>query len=252
MGTIASQEVYGIHGPAVLERAGRELHRLDALWSPCRPGNIVDVIRRAAGREMVTVDADTLQVLRMAKALGLSARGAFDITSDPLIRLWRRALGSGVPPHRHEIEELLPLVGTNHLKLKSRSTVYLPYRGQGVDLGGIGKGFAADRLRQIYCDAGIRHAAINIGGNVLVMNRKPDGTPWRIGIKDPGDPGNRLLGYVEVEDCSVVTSGAYEQCFEHTDPAGIPRRFHHIVDPRTGWPAESGLEGVTVVSSSSV
>lgn len=251
MGTIACQEVYGINGAKVLELVCRELHRLDALWSPYRPGNMVDAIRKAAGREPVTADPDTLQVLKTAKSLGLFARGSFDITLDPLLKLWRRAARAGRPPSGDEVEALLPLVNIRDLELDSDKGVYLHRRGQGVDLGGIGKGYAADRVGEIYRQAGIRHALVSIGGNVLVLNGKPDGTPWRIGIKDPACPNGKLTGYIEAENCSVVTSGDYEQYFEYSDSAGGTQRYHHIIDPRTGWPVESGIAGVTVMSPSS-
>lgn len=251
MGTVVYQEVYGINGAAAAEKALRELHRLDALWSPYRPGNIVDVMRKAAGKSSVSADPDTLRVLLTAKELGALSGGVFDITADPLIELWRKAARETVPPRHDKLEEKLALVNFADLQINCGGLIYLPRPGQGLDLGGIGKGYAADQIYEIYREAGVRHAVLNIGGNVLVLNGKADGTPWKIGIKNPAFPQSELVGYIEATNCSVVTSGDYEQFFEYTDPDQGPRRYHHIIDPRSGWPADSGITGVTVVSPSS-
>ncbi len=251
MGTVACQQVYGLNGVAAAERAGRELNRLDALWSPYRPGNIVDAVHKAAGGGAVTADRDTLQLLQTAKAVGLLSRGAFDVTADPLMRLWRKAAQRKALPHAGEVEKMRALVCIADLQIGSGAYIRLPRRGQGLDLGGIGKGYAADRVREIYREAGIRHAILNMGGNVLLLSGKPDGTPWKVGVRNPASPHAELVGYIEAEDCSVVTSGDYEQYFDYTDPLLGTRRLHHIMDPRSGWPAESGISGVTVVAASS-
>ena len=197
------------------------------------------------------VDADTLQLLQTAKAVGLLSRGAFDITVEPLMRLWRTATKRKVPPHADDIEKMRSLVSIADLQIDYGAQIRLPRRGQGLDLGGIGKGYGADRVREIYREVGIRHAVLNIGGNVLLLSGKPDGTPWKVGVRSPSSPYSELVGYIEAKDCSVVTSGDYERFFDYTDPLLGTRRLHHIIDPRSGWPADSGISGVTVVAASS-
>jgi thiamine biosynthesis lipoprotein len=118
--------------------------------------------------------------------------------------------------------------------------------GQSIDLGGIGKGFAGDRFLEIFKKYGISSAFTNIGGNVAAIGAKPDGSPWRVGIQHPRQE-NSLIGLVSVADRAVVTSGDYQRYFMGRDG----KRYHHILDTSTGYPAESGLVSVTVVAGSS-
>jgi thiamine biosynthesis lipoprotein len=126
-------------------------------------------------------------------------------------------------------------------------TAGLRHGGQSVDLGGIGKGFAGDRIREVFKKFGIPSAYSNLGGNVVTLGAKPDGSPWQIGIQHPRQESG-LIGSVSVVNQTVVTSGDYQRCF--TDSQG--RRHHHILDPTTGYPAESGLISVSIVTEKSL
>ena len=126
-------------------------------------------------------------------------------------------------------------------------TAGLRSTGQSIDLGGIGKGFAGDRIREVFKCFDITSAYSNLGGNVVTLGAKPDGRPWRVGIQHPRRE-QELVGAVAVVDQTVVTSGDYQRYF--TDEQG--KRCHHILDPKTGYPAESGLMSVTIVSESSL
>ena len=142
---------------------------------------------------------------------------------------------------------MLPKVNYSDLVLDPQAgTAMLRKAGQSVDLGGIGKGFASDRFMQIFQEQGILSAFSNIGGNVSTLGNKPDGRPWRVGLRHPRDIG--LLGAVEVTGKAVVTSGDYERFF--IDRQG--RRFHHILNPLTGYPAESGLVSVSVIADNAM
>ena len=115
--------------------------------------------------------------------------------------------------------------------------------GQGVDLGGIAKGYTSDRLMQLFEEYGLRSAIISLGGNVQLYRDKPDGSLWKCGVQDPYN-GSELLGILRAENCAVITSGAYERYFE--DDEGTV--YHHILNPETGYPANNGLISVTIVS----
>jgi thiamine biosynthesis lipoprotein len=142
----------------------------------------------------------------------------------------------------------MALVGYEDLTLdRDRMTVGLKRTGQSIDLGGIGKGFAADKIVELFRGYGISSAFTNFGGNVAAIGSKPDGSPWHVGIRHPRKEEG-LIGAVLVSDKSVVTSGDYQRYFVDND--GI--RYHHILDPATGYPADSGLVSVTVISDSSV
>ena len=252
MGTLAYQEVYGLHGRSVIERVNQMLTHLSNLWSPSNPSNIMARVRETAGAQGVRADRETLRVIRVAKDISLISEGAYDITVDPLIRLWRKAIREKLPPPTERVRETLSLVDHSDLRISPDGEILLARAGQGIDLGGIGKGYAADLADVLYEENGIRRAILNIGGHVMAKGERPGGGAWRIGVKDPRSSGSRPIGYIEAVDCSVVTSGDYELFFEIRDSGGRLKRLHHIIDPRTGWPVDNGIASVTVVSSSSI
>lgn len=251
MGTVVWQQVYGIHALSAAETAVREIERLDRLWSPLGRGNILQKLRDNAGAAPQTTDDDTASILSTAKDIARLSHGRYDITAEPLTTLWRQAHRSMTPPCKERIDNARRLTAIGDLHLLPGNNVYLARAGQGIDLGGIGKGFAADRVRTIFQQAGICHALVNLGGNVMAQGAKPDGSAWKIGIKDPHNPNGPLIGCIDARDCSVVTSGGYERFFDYTDTSHHRHRYHHIIDPTTGYPAESDVAGVTVVSPSS-
>lgn len=172
--------------------------------------------------------------------------GLFDITVGPLADLWDYKHAHKPPPD-DRIAAILPLVHYADLKLEPSSrTAGLKKSGQSLDLGGIGKGYASDRFMEVFRSCGVSSALSNVGGNVSTLGAKPDGSPWRVGIRHPRKDG--LLGAVDVSGSAVVTSGDYERFF--LDDKG--RRFHHILDPVTGYPATSGLVSVTIVADSAM
>ncbi len=174
--------------------------------------------------------------------------GCFDVTIEPLVNLWKQAKETFAPPSQSAIEQTLSLVDYRDLELDAwEMTVGLANIGQSVDLGGIGKGFAGDKVLEVYKAFGITSAYSNLGGNVVTLGTKPDGSPWHIGIQHPREE-IQLIGVVSVENQTVVTSGDYQRYF--SDNQG--KRYHHILDPKTGYPAESGLVSVSVVAEKSV
>jgi thiamine biosynthesis lipoprotein len=256
MGTTVSQKLYGRRARAASREVVRQIALLERRWSVFRSSSEFHTIAEAAGRHPVLIHPDTAHLLQRAVELGELSGGRFDITGGAVTRLWRAAAEHGVPPQPAEIAERLRLVDWRELHLDAeRPSAYLPRAGQQLDPGGIGKGFAADRARRIYRRYGIRHGFINLGGNVLTLGGRPDGAAWKVGIRTPasapcaaprsGQTGAALIGYVEVRDAAVVTSGDYEDCFEHGG-----RRYHHIIDPRTGYPADTDTVSVTIVAPS--
>jgi len=159
-------------------------------------------------------------------------------------------MGKGSFAQRDEtsIKQLLSLVDYRDLILDPwEMTVGLKNVGQSVDLGGIGKGFAGDKILDVFKEYGISSAYSNLGGNVVTLGAKPDGSPWHVGIQHPRQE-NRLIGSVSVVGKTVVTSGDYQRYF--TDNQGI--RHHHILNPSTGYPSQSGLVSVTIVAERSL
>lgn len=213
-----------------------------------------DIMRlaAAAGKNPVEVSADTLTVLKRAIEIGNATEGALDVAIGPLVKLWGIYTDHPQVPSQAQIDELLPLTRLDDLILAGK-TAYLKKAGMVVDVGGIAKGWAADQAARYLKSRGVTSAIIDLGGNVYVIGAKPveGGTrPWKIGIQDPfAEERGTILGTVSAVDTSLVTSGVYERKF--TDPAtGLT--YHHILDPKTGKPSDSGLVSVTVVGPSSI
>ena len=248
MGTVVEQRIYNcspLRSRRIAAKTAREIDHLEKLWSVFRAESEINRIGQAADQRPVKVHTDTLRVLQRAKELSCKCDGRFDITAAPLTELWRQATLDGVPPEGEAVTKQLALVDWESLELDERGLAYLPRKGQGIDLGGIGKGFAADRAEEVYRRHGVTSGLINLGGNVMAVGSRKDGTPWRVGIRYPDVGQSALAGYVKVSDTAVVSSGGYEHYFDYRG-----RRYHHILDPTTGWPAETEVLGVTVVSAS--
>lgn len=246
MGTEMAHKAFGRHSMKALRAVENEAQRLERLLSRFLPESDISRINRSAGVKREKISPETYETLSRAMEYSVITQGLFDITVGPLADLWdyKHALE---PPADNKIELVLPLVNYNDLELDAvQKTAGLKNSGQSVDLGGIGKGFASDRFMEIFQEFGVISAFSNIGGNVSTLGNKPDGSPWRVGIRHPRLNG--LLGAVAVTGKAVVTSGDYERYF--LDKEG--RRFHHILNPITGYPAESGLVSVTVVADSAM
>jgi len=248
MGTVVTQKVYGRRAAAAASRVLGELQRLERLLSAFLPETDVSRINASAGLGPVDVSPETFEILEMALRISEMSQGAFDVTTGPLTRLWSVTSDHPqVPPHE-AITAALELVGFRHVKLdRERRTCSLPMRGQAIDLGGIAKGYAADRAAQVYRGMGVRSALIDIGGNVYAVGARPDGQPWVAGVQDPKGNRGDIVGTLKLKDASAVTSGGYERGFT-ADGAW----YHHIIDARSGYCSRSDIAGVTVVARDSM
>ena len=247
MGTGIAHKAFGFgSGPAdALRQIENEAERLECMLSRFQPGSDISRINRSAGIKREKVNPETCDILSCALECS-AAQGLFDVTVGLLADLWDYKHASE-PPGYGRIEEVLPMVDYNGLELDAAARkAGLKNTGQHIDLGGIGKGFAGDRFMEIFKKNGVTSAFSNIGGNVSTLGNKPDGSPWRVGIRHPRLNG--LIGAVEVSGKAVVTSGDYERYFFSKEG----KRFHHIMDPATGYPAESGLVSATVVADSAM
>ncbi len=226
---------------------------LTELWQACGQyerllsktvaGSDIDRINRAEGAT-VTVDPETWAILRRAKEISAMTDGAFRVTIAPLSALWDFTGGTMRMPTDQERLAALPLTDDSRLVLGEGSTVTLP-AGMQLDLGGIAKGYIADQLARMVRERGVT-GTLNFGGNVYAVGVKDGGAPFRIGIADPSQP-EQAMAVVSVTDASVVTSGTYERCFTRDGAT-----YHHILDPATGLPADTGIASATIVSSSSM
>lgn len=242
MDTVMTLTAYGPGGEAAVDEAARELQRLDALWSVGKPDS--DLARLNAGKTQ-TVSAETAALLERALDISRETGGLFDATIYPLVELWGFPTDEPHVPADTDIAATLPLVDSARVTLAGERVDLSP--GQKLDLGGIAKGYASARVMDIFRAHGVESGMVSLGGNVQTHGVKPDGSPWRIGIRDPEGSAGSYLGVLSVEDKAVITSGGYERFFEEDG-----RRYIHILDPRTGWPAQSDLQSATVVSADGV
>lgn len=245
MDTVMNLTVYGENAAAALESAEKELHTLDEdVLSRTAEGSELYALNTSNG-ETVECGADDILPALIETALTISdaTDGAFDPTLAPVLDVWGFTKDEHRVPSADELKELLSHTGCGKVALEKTAdgwTVTL-LDGAQLDLGGIAKGYAADLLRAQLEKEGVTSATLDLGGDVFVMGRKTDGSDWRIAVKDPADTES-YLGVVSAADKFIVTSGVYERYFEEN---GV--RYHHILDPKTGCPAESGLVSVTVL-----
>ena len=246
MGTIMAHAAYGQNAEGALQALVGESLRLEKMLSRFVPESEISALNQAAGKSCRPVSAETFSILSEAKRLSVESAGAFDVTVGPLVDLWDFHHATS-PPSPSRIRQTARLVNYRDLTLyPGTCEAMLRRHGQSLDLGGIGKGYASDAFMRLLQSMGITSAFSNLGGNVSTLGTRPDGSPWRVGIRHPRGEG--LIGVVEVVGKAVVTSGDYELFF--MDRSG--RRYHHILDPRTGCPAASGLISVTVIADSAM
>lgn len=246
MGTLVYQRVYGLDGERCCELARAEVMRLERLWSVFITTSEVNELARRAGAGGLHVAPETAAIISEANAFHDFTEGAFDVTTAPLTALWRAAAARGSAPTAQELETTRALVRGDDLELTAPCEARLRRAGQRIDLGAIGKGYAADSCISLYREHGIRHALVDLGGNVAALGGKSDGTPWRVGLQVPGQARGKTFGWIEVRDASVVTSGNYERGYQFG-----AERYGHVLDPRTGMPLPNIASSVTVVDASS-
>lgn len=248
MDTVMSVTLYDGGDTDALVAAQQEVNRLDQLWSRTRPESDVSRLNAAAGSGTpVEVDPDTAALLEQADRAARESGMAFDPVMAPVMDAWGfGATGSESTavhrvPSQAELDALLPL--TRDLPRVEGTAVSLPLAGQAVDLGGIAKGAAAGHVLEVLTGHGVGSAIIDLGGNITALGEKPDGSPFRVMVKDPRDSEGGICVLSLADGATCSTSGGYERYFEEDG-----RVYHHIIDPSTGYPAQSGLLSVTVVS----
>lgn len=238
MDTVMSFTAYGRNGEKAVEEAVREVQRLDALLST---GNASSEVSEINASGSGTLSEDSRILLERALEIHKETGGLFDPTIYPLMQLWGFPTREYHVPTDAELKETLSLVDASDVQYDGASVTL--GEGQKIDFGGIAKGYTSARIMELFRSYGIRSGFVSLGGNVQTIGKKPDGTAWQIGIQDPDSVQGDVLAVVEAEDQAVITSGGYERYFEEDGNTYI-----HIIDPRTGYPADGDLSSVTVVS----
>jgi len=246
MDTIIEITAYGPQAEEGVKESFVEIHRLHSLANNFDENSQVSKINQVAGKNKVLAESDLIAIVNHSRDFSSKLGGAFDVTIGPLTELWGIGRKGEYIPSQAEIEQSLSLVDYRLIEVdETANTIYLPKAGMRLDLGGIAKGYAVDKVIEILKAKGITSALINAGGDVRVIGNKPDGTPWRIGVQHPrlADEISAKLSLSQWD--TMVTSGDYQR-FIMKD--GI--RYSHILDPRTGRQL-SEIASVTIVTNNS-
>ncbi len=242
MDTIMTITAYGDNSEKAVDEAVQEIQRLDKLLSVGDNDSEVSKIN-ASGGGILSNDCRILT--QRSLDIYRTTDGAYDITVYPLMELWGFTGDEPALPDDEDIQNVLSSCGSDKLTFDNKKLTL--GENQGIDFGGIAKGYTSSRIMEIFKKYDILSGIVSLGGNVQCFDTKPDGSFWRCGITDPDGPqdSSKLLGVVEVMDKAVITSGGYERYFK--DDKGYV--YHHIMDMQTGYPSQSDLSSVTVVSN---
>ena len=238
MNTYMTFTVYGEDAQAALQEAEECIQQVEGLWSVTDEDSEIYQANHSGGQP-VTVSEETAEIISFALEMAQRTGGALDPTIYPVLTAWGFTTDSKQVPSQQQIAQLLEQVGYDRIQLNG-TELTVP-DGMELDLGAVGKGYTADLVTEILRRHGVTSALISLGGNIQAIGSRPDGSDWRLGIRAPWESGN--LGVLTVSDAAVVTSGGYENYFD--DEQG--NIYWHILDPSTGYPADSGLQSVTIV-----
>ena len=241
--TVCTISMYEPYDSELLTEALDLCAAYEAQFSRTVPGSDVWRINNAGGRP-VAVGPDTLELIGIGLEYCALSGGLFDITIGRLSSLWDFG-GNPAVPSPSDIESALKTIDYRQITI-TEGTVQLGNPEAMLDLGGIAKGYIAEKLAGFLKEKGVKGAIIDLGGNLVAVGAKPDGSPWNIGVEKPFGRSGETIGVISTGQASIVTSGTYERQFTENG-----KLYHHILDPTTGMPAESGITSATVVTESS-
>ena len=248
LGTVCTINLFDQGTTQLYAQMFQRLKEIERVFSVNLSNSVISQVNQSAGIAPVVVPEEVVFVLQEALRIAEKTGGAFDPTVGPLVDLWDIGGDNSQVPGQQAIDRALSLVDWRLVEVDPAArTVFLKKQGMALDLGGIAKGFAADQLVAMAQEVGVGRALIDLGGNIYAFGVKEDGSPWRVGVKDPENPAARPVLRLELKDQSIVTSGMYERFFEQD---GI--RYHHILNPATGFPVRNDILSVTIASKSSM
>ncbi len=243
--TFVSVTAYGENAEAAVKEVLKETERIENLMSAYKPGSDICRINSAMVSQAVEISEETASVLKKALEFSKKTDGAFDISVKPLVDLWNIKAENPVVPSETDISVALESVGYENILLSGNKISFLK-ENMKIDLGGAAKGYCADRAAEIMKKHGVENALLDFGGNIFALGKNKNGTPWRIGLQDPKKSRGEHFTVEELSNKTAVTSGSYERYFEYGG-----KIYHHILNPQTGYPADSGLISATVISKNS-
>ena len=237
--------IYSENAEELLEECMQICERMEKIFSRTRKDSELYAINHR-NTDTLKISDDMKTVIKAGLHSYEISNHAFDITIAPLLETWNFTQDNASVPNRDVITNALDYIGSEYIEL-NRNTLTIKNKNTQIDLGALAKGYIADVIKNYLLENEVKSGFINIGGNVLCIGSKPDGTSWNIGIQEPFKDKGEVLHTVKVEDISVVSSGVYERHFIENNI-----NYHHLLDARSGYPMNNGLWQVTILTPSSL
>ena len=248
MGTVVKVTIYDSNDTKILDKAFDRVREIEKSVSINEEGTILDKVNESSGTSPVIVDEDTFKIVEKGIKYSNLSNGLFDITIGPLVKLWSIGLPEARVPSKDEIDAVLGYINYKDIELNENdNSIFLKNPNMLIDLGGIAKGYTADEISEVLTENNVHSAIIDLGGNVYTHGRKVNGEDWNVGIQNPISDRGDILGTIKVNNKSIVTSGTYERFIEKD---GI--KYHHILNPKTGYPYDNNISGISIISEKSI
>jgi len=248
MSTPVSITIYDGEYENILDKAFEKVEEVENLVSINKENTEISELNKNAGIEKVKLSDISYDILKKGLEYSKLSNGSYDITIGPLVKLWNIGFEDAKVPSQDEINEVIDTIDYNNIKINdSTKEVFLKKKGMEIDLGSIAKGYIADEIANILKQEGVNRAIIDLGGNIYALGSKSSDSNWKIGIQNPFNDRGEVVGGIEVSDKTVVTSGIYERFIEEN---GV--KYHHILNPKTGYPYETDIAGVSIITDKSI
>lgn len=248
MGTVVKVTLYENGSEEILDKVFERVKEIESLVSINQDNTELDKLNENAGIKPVKLSDTSFEIIEKALYYSEISNGEYDLTIGPLVKLWSIGLPEAKVPTQEEIDETIKKIDYSKVQLnKDTKEVFLEEKGMLLDLGSIAKGYAADEIVKILNEENIDSAIIDLGGNIYALGLKEGNRNWKIGIQNPYDDRGRIIGALEVSNKTVVTSGVYERYIEQDG-----EKYHHILNPSTGYPYETEIAGVSIISDKSI
>ena len=248
MGTVVKVTLYDHASEELLDEVFEHISEVEDLVSINKEDTEIVQLNKNAGIKGVKLSDFSYNLVKVALEYSKLSDGGYDVSIGPLVKLWSIGLPEAKVPSEDEIEEVIKNIDYTKVKIDdSNKEVFLSEKGMMIDLGSIAKGYIADDIVNILKENKVERAIIDLGGNIYAMGTKNEENNWKIGVQNPFEDRGRIVGAIEVSNKSVVTTGIYERFIEEDG-----EKYHHILNPKTGYPYETDIAGVTIVADKSV
>ncbi|MBD9055336.1 MAG: FAD:protein FMN transferase [Eubacterium ventriosum] len=240
MDTYMEITAYGDNAKEAVAKASARINELDGMLST---GNSDSEVSKLNSEKELKLSEDVGNIMERSLEISESTGGVFNPAIYPIMQLWGFDTKNYKVPNKKELERTLKNINESKIKYDSKTRVAKLDKKMKIDFGGIAKGYTSSEVMKVFKDNGIKSGLVSLGGNVQALGAKPDGSKWKVAVQNP-DSDESYIGVLEIAGKAVITSGGYERYFEKDG-----KTYHHIIDPATGYPADSGLKSVTIISS---